>query len=595
MNRLEHASNAVALANEIGLRRALGGCPGTHIFDDTTPGRHGGNVRILLIPCLIMLLSAPLLRGQSSPTANDQLLARMIEREHEVTRDLARFHPIVETYVQVMTSRRGELTPSYDRHFVSLAEFAGELRALRFKPRHSEIWRDIDEFSDSLKPTTLEYNPSGFVAMAYPEPSTFDLMHYRFQFLTRESLGDVRCIVFQVSPASMRKSGLFEGKVWVEDESLTIVRFKGIFRGTNMTGKYSHFDSWRVKTQPGLWVPAIIYSEETGLPCCGFWKLNWTKIRFKAETRFWGYDPHSSESREEFTRMFFDASGAVSDLSSSDRARGPVDQKRLWERQAELNVTDQLERIGLLSPIGEVEKTLQTVLHNIEVANNLSVEPEVRCRVLLTSNLESAVIGHTIILSRGLLDVLPGETALAAVLAHNLARVTLGDQVDANFAWVDQVMFDPREVMRKLRFAHSPEQEEQASLRAQQWMLQSPYKLSLDSVTGFMEELRSRSPHIHQLLQASIGDGLYETLGAGYLHSSVSVTKDIAKVRALPLGSRIRVDPWTGETTFVQAIGTELLSKSRNMPFEISPLVPCLRQMQSAPTSEVSSLKPTEN
>jgi hypothetical protein len=111
--------------------------------------------------------------------------SRIIEREHAVAKDLAHFHPIVETYVQVMKVSKGELIPWYDRHFVNLAEFSGGLRALRFEPRNSELWRNVKAYSESFNPRTLEYNPSGFVAMAYPDPSTFDLQHYALSIWRR--------------------------------------------------------------------------------------------------------------------------------------------------------------------------------------------------------------------------------------------------------------------------------------------------------------------------------------------------------------------------------------------------------------------------
>lgn len=60
-----------------------------------------------------------------------------------------------------------------------------------------------------------------------------------------------------------------------------------------------------------------------------------------------------------------------------------------------------------MAPYGEVDKVLETVVNNLEVTNNLDIQPEVRCRVLMTSTLESFTIGHTIVLSRGLVDVLP--------------------------------------------------------------------------------------------------------------------------------------------------------------------------------------------
>ncbi len=71
-------------------------------------------------------------------------------------------------------------------------------------------------------------------------------------------------------------------------------------------------------------------------------------------------------------------------------------------------------------PWASVDKILQTVVNNLIVTNNLEIIPDVRCRVLLTSPLESFTVGHTIVVSRGLLDVLPDEASLAMTLAHEL-------------------------------------------------------------------------------------------------------------------------------------------------------------------------------
>ena len=84
----------------------------------------------------------------------------------------------------------------------------------------------------------------------------------------------------------------------------------------------------------------------------------------------------------------------------------PVVAERMWERQAEDNAIERLQKIGLLAPPGDVDKVLQTVVNNLLVTNNIDLQGDIRCRVLLTSPLESFTIGHTIVISRGLLDVL---------------------------------------------------------------------------------------------------------------------------------------------------------------------------------------------
>src|SRR5207245_8536323 len=105
--------------------------------------------------------------------------------------------------------------------------------------------------------------------------------------------------------------------------------------------------------------------------------------------------------------------------------------ERSWDHQAEDNVTDRLERMGLLAPYGEVDKVLETVVNNLEVTNNLDIQPDVRCRVLMTSTLESFTVGHTIVLRRGLIDVLPDEASLGAILAHALGHVGRGHSIDS--------------------------------------------------------------------------------------------------------------------------------------------------------------------
>jgi hypothetical protein len=539
---------------------------------------------------LFLLLGAPSVRAKGETPAAEQLAPKIVRREHQIAKDLERFHPIVETYLQVKKLQKGESRLWYDRHFISLAEFAGGLRAERFKSRHMAVWRSVEEYSESLSPVSLEYDPSGFVAMAYPEPSTFDLEHYRFDYLTAEFLGDVRCLVFQVTPASFRKGGLFDGRIWVEDRELTIIRFNGVYRGSNMTGKYFHFDSWRVNTGRNRWVPAVIYSGEAGLPCCGFWKLNWTKIRFQARTDFWGYDLHPPGSNQELSKIVVDPSSSVRDDSFGD-VRGPIDQLHTWEREGEENLSSQLEGIGLISPAGDVEETLRTIVKNIEATNKISLEPEIRCRVLLTSNLESAVIGHTIILSRGLIDVLPDEATVAAVLAHDLAHVVIDGYTDTRFSWANETMFGPKDIQRKLRFVHTRKQEEQASSLATEWMLSSPYKDSLGSVTRFAEELHSDSHHIGRLLAGNIGESVYDTVDAGKLPTEDTAPNSRTGIRALPLGSRISIDPWTSKVVFRIAPQIRIDSQKNNRPFEITSISPYLRLVETDSESETTSAK----
>src|SRR6185295_18811193 len=149
----------------------------------------------------------------------------------------------------------------------------------------------------------------------------------------------------------------------------------------------------------------------------------------------------------------------VKDNIEEAEGTSPVYALRAWERQAEDNVIQRLEKAGLIAPDGEVNKVLETVVTNLEVTNNLTITPEVRARVMLTSPLESFTIGHTIVLSRGLVDVLPDEASLAMVIAHELSHAILGHQLDTKYAFNDRMLFEDPDAFQKVHLQRDEKEE----------------------------------------------------------------------------------------------------------------------------------------
>ena len=120
----------------------------------------------------------------------------------------------------------------------------------------------------------------------------------------------------------------------------------------------------------------------------------------------------------------------VRDNSETAGDISPLASMRQWENEAAANVLERLEKARLIAPPGEVDKVLETVVNNLVVTNHLDNLPPIHCREMLTLPFESFTVGHTIVLSRGLIDVLPDEAALAAMLAHELAHLVLGHSTD---------------------------------------------------------------------------------------------------------------------------------------------------------------------
>src|SRR6202041_1739461 len=165
----------------------------------------------------------------------------------------------------------------------------------------------------------------------------------------------------------------------------------------------------------------------------------------------------------------------------------PVVAERMWEKQAEDNAIERLQKIGLVAPPGEVDKVLSTVVNNLLVTNNIDLQGDIHCRILLAAPLESFTIGHTIVISRGLLDVLPDEASLAMVLAHELSHIVLGHHFDTNLAFNDKLFFPDEESFRRLDFKRSSADEEAADAKALELLKNSPYKDKLGNAGLFLK------------------------------------------------------------------------------------------------------------
>jgi hypothetical protein len=422
--------------------------------------------------------------------------------------------------------------------------------------------------------------------MIYVDMNGFDRMHYKIEYVGREFLGEVRCLVFDVDPLPKTGKGRFVGRIWVEDEAYHIVRFNGAYGGSSLTSGYYNFDSWRTSAGKSLWLPSFIYSEEGSGNDPKAKRLAFKG--FKAQTRLWGYDLSRSPDAQELSKVLVESQIPVKDHSENSNDYSPLQSMRSWSRQAEDNITNRLERQGLMAPSGEVDKVLETVVNNLEVTNNLEIQPEVRCRVLMTSTLESFTIGHTIVLSRGLIDVLPNEASLAAMLAHELGHVVLGHPVDSQYAFLNHMRFDEKETFHHFGFARTPEEEQAAKQKGIELLKNSPYKEQSGATELFLLALKKWSKEIPNLISSHLGDRV--PTGWAVAYAVFSPKSGEAKstgnvIAALPLGGRIKIDPWNDQLKMLKSKSVEGLADGENIPFQITPFAFYLtrRERDSAP------------
>src|SRR6202163_3939140 len=463
-------------------------------------------MRKLAVTILVLTLSgmgnkaaAAAPRPADQPRTVEEVIDRVIVNENHLNQEIRKFSPLVETYIQnLRPDKELGFTPAGDKYFLGRADFSKGVNLVSLTDANTKgkkLFSGIGNFFSFA----MQYLPDGFLQMIFIDTNGFDKQHYKFDYVRREFLGEVRCLVFDVSPQSKAGKGRFLGRIWVEDQDYHIVRFNGAYGGNGHASWYFHFDSWRTNAQPGLWLPSFVYSEEKDL----HYALT-KKLDFKAQTRLWGYAVGHASQEQELSKILVET--PVQDDSKGANDLTPVQAQRSWDRQAEDNVADRLQRIGLMAPRGEVDKVLETVVNNLEVTNNLDIDPEVRCRVLMTTTLESFTLGHTIVLSRGLIDVLPDEASLATVVAHELGHVVLGHRMDSNYAFFDQLLVEDKDTFRHFSFARTPEEEKAASDKATQLLNNSPYKNQLGNSALFLTALEARQKEIPNLISPHLGN-----------------------------------------------------------------------------------------
>lgn len=551
-------------------------------------------VLVVLVACAAPSAAAP---KKKSPKAQkeawqtdpkfDAVVDKITAQEAVFVKGLKEHSPMVETYIQNMKPDRdmGQV-PTSDQYFLGRVQLQTAVEDKSYLPstdtdtepgtfqRMFSRMQSLVHLKHQKKLPGGAFMPDGFAQMIVMDMTTFDRQHYDFRFVRREFLGDVRTLVIDVQPKEPHSKAMFIGRLWAEDQGDNVVRFNGTYTPHPKHGEYMHFDSWRLNMGHDQWLPAYVFSEETDLTRG---RDHWN---FRAQTLLWGYNVVGSRRNAEFTDILVDTPDKVKDQSGSKQDLTAVEAQRAWERQAEDNVLDRMQKAALLAPEGEVNKVLNTVVNNLEVTNNLEIQPEVRCRVLMTQPMESFTVGHTIVVSRGLLDALPDEASLAAILAHEMGHIVMNHDINEKYAFSDRMIFPDETTISNIKMKRTPDEEKEADAKAVQLLQNSPYKDKLASAGLFLAAMRAEAPQLTNLVRGHFGDALQTEQGvrlSPLLSSAPQLeVRDVKQIAALPLGGRVKIDPWNDQLTIQKTRAVHLLSAREKMPFQITPMFPYL-------------------
>lgn len=525
-------------------------------------------VATLALLCVLAPVLSQAAANSVGEAALDQVLDRVVAAEFEFLQRMESYQPFMETYLQAVGDPTDSQQQVDDHYLIGKVRLSGadvEWESLAvsaaFYPRGP---------LKLLKLSKHAFEAEAFARMIAPDSAGIERDWYDYEFVRREFLGSVRTLVFNLRP--LEADG-FIGRIWVEDKSFRIVRFNGTHAlGRGKRGSL-HFDSWRTETTPGFWAPSFIYIEDEDAE-------GRAGSRFKAQSRLWNYEPSASFQIEELTAVLIE-SEAVEDDDPAERLT-PLEARRRWLEEAQDNVLNRLEKAGLLAPKGEVDAVLDQVVNNLIATNNLDLE--VHCRVLLTTPLETFSIGQAIVISRGLIDVLPNEGALAAALSDELAHIALGHDTETLYGFSDYTIFDDIDVLDRIRMRRPPEEVSAAGRTAAEYLARSPYADQLAGSGLFLQALMKHASRLPNLIEGNLGNELAwgdELLRLGRLArmSPALDEESLEQIAALPLGSRVRLDPWTNQVSLLPTRPAALRTAQDKLPFEVTPFMPHLERL----------------
>jgi hypothetical protein len=425
----------------------------------------------------------------------------------------------------------------------------------------------------SVRHAPISFNSSGFVEMLSPDIHGLDPDQFKFEFLHNEFIGNVKTAVYDVSPA---KAGYFRGRFWIEEHG-NLVRFTGAFAGSGSEShpRYLHFDSWRLNVKPGVWLPAAVYAEE---PVPGG--------IVHGQIRIWGYGL-DARLHDPLSSVTVSVDNAV-DRSGDGTDMDPLASLEAWKDLAASNILDKLERAGILAPPSSFDSVLDQIVVNLSIPNDLAFAEPVHCRVMLTTPIEATTVGSTILISKGLIETLPNEEAIASVVAFELAHVIQSNTVNTRYSFADRTMFPDRKVNRDLYLAHSDKEDEQAAKVAINLLKKSMYGVKLGGIGLYYQQMTLGIGKLNGLYRPETGDSLISPAGKPWLLTQLAEKSprlepgNPHQLAALPLGSNLVVDPWSGEVRLNDAPRVMPQTAGEKRPFEVVPVYFRLRVASEA-------------
>jgi hypothetical protein len=237
---------------------------------------------IFLLTCLASVFYAQaddqLTKVTLSPEQSQKIIKTFSDHESVFRRALNNYSFRRDAVVQTMGFGAGQITGEYHRTSLFTFDDSGrKYEKILFFPMPS-----LTEIS--ITPADLE--DLGGVNPFALEPEK--IQYYNITFMGKQKIDELDLYVFDVAPKVMpdMKSGLrlFQGRIWVDDRDMQIVKSKGKGVPEDKNNKYPVVETWRENFGGKYWFPTYVTSNDEI-----YFEGNGRTVRMRVRVRYTDY------------------------------------------------------------------------------------------------------------------------------------------------------------------------------------------------------------------------------------------------------------------------------------------------------------------
>jgi hypothetical protein len=150
--------------------------------------------------------------------------------------------------------------------------------------------------------------------------------------------------------------------------------------------------------------------------------------------------------------------------------------------------------------------------------------------------------------------------------------------LDIKYAFSDRLFFNDDQTLKRLDLGRSEREEEAADDKAIEILEKSPYKDKLPKVGLFLRMLSARGDELPHLIRPLLGNRMAasgkDLRMSGLMDKAPELQMErVDQIAALPLGARVKMDPWSDHLYLMKTHNVPLLSAREKLPFEITPFM----------------------